>query len=517
MTWVTADSIGFPSSLVPAENKDFGPRLGVAYRVTNKWVVRAGFGMYYWPMPLTQIAPSASHNPPLNLRYVNVVANLNGMQDFYALKNAPSPNDFIGKATVDVNGIVPISKRAQSFMPWDVYHWADDQARQWTFTLERELMKNTALRLSYIGTQGRNLEQRFRWNDPESEWNYQARTGLAANSGNPDNRRVNPNWCGCDPGLAHIGFSDSHSLQAEIERRYSNGLAFQWFYVFTRARTTNDTGASWGQSSINSSASGGDNQSSATASSYAAAENIVIFGEPNLTLHQRLRLGYANSDAVPAQRIRWNGIYDIPVGKGKRFGRNTSRAVDALIGGWQMAFIGEWRSGLWSSVTANDYLFGDPTLSADERLVMNIFGRRQRLWFRGDFDPTFATGVDQSALQQLVPVDRSQRVLRPLGANFDNRIPQLLANGSVRNTSITDMLNWNARNFYRGPGFWNEDLSIFKNFQITERVKTRFTADFFNFFNHPNDAAPDQTTGLQNLSIQNNDPRIIQLSLRVEW
>jgi hypothetical protein len=148
---------------------------------------------------------------------------------------------------------------------------------------------------------------------------------------------------------------------------------------------------------------------------------------------------------------------------------------------------------------------------------MNAFGRRQRLWFRGDFDPTFATGVDPAALQQLVPVDRSQRVLRPLGVNFDNRIPQLLADGSVRSTSIADMLNWNARNFYRGPGFWNEDLSIFKNFQITERVKTRFTADFFNVFNHPNDVAPNQTTGLQDLSIQNNDPRIIQLSLRVEW
>jgi hypothetical protein len=79
------------------------------------------------------------------------------------------------------------------------------------------------------------------------------------------------------------------------------------------------------------------------------------------------------------------------------------------------------------------------------------------------------------------------------------------------------MVNWNARNFFRGPGSWNQDFSIFKIIPITERVKTRVTADFFNVFNHPIDLAPDSTTGLQDLSRQLNDPRIIQFSLRVEW
>jgi hypothetical protein len=64
--------------------------------------------------------------------------------------------------------------------------------------------------------------------------------------------------------------------------------------------------------------------------------------------------------------------------------------------------------------------------------------------------------------------------------------------------------------------------SIFKNFRIKERVETRFTADFFNVFNHPNDVGPGQAgfnaiTGLQDLGRQWNDPRTIQFSLRVEW
>jgi hypothetical protein len=45
----------------------------------------------------------------------------------------------------------------------------------------------------------------------------------------------------------------------------------------------------------------------------------------------------------------------------------------------------------------------------------------------------------------------------------------------------------------------------------------RFTADFFNLFNHPNDKVPNTTTGLVDLSQQNNDPRIIQFSARLEW
>jgi hypothetical protein len=380
---------------------------------------------------------------------------------------------------------------------------------EWTFTLERELMRNTGLKLSYIGNHGSNLEQRARWNEPESEWNYQARTGLARPS-NPDLRRVNPNWTNgcCSAPINHTGYSNAHSFQGEVERRYSDGLAFQWFYVWTHAMTTNDTGGfSYGPNNINSTGGRG----------FAVPENHQLMGAPNLTYDERLRLGYYNSSNIPAHRIRWNGIYDLPFGRGKKFGGGLSGALNHLVGGWQIAFIGDWRSGMWSSVNSARYLFGDPTLGAGERPEMNIFGRRQRLWFRGDFDPTLASGVDQGQLQQLVPLDRSQRVLKPLGDRFDNRLPQGLANGSVRLTPVTDMVNWNARNFFRGPGSWNQDLSLYKTFQLTERVKTRFMAAFFNAFNHPVDVDPDSTTGLQDLSRQSNSPRIVQFSMWVEW
>jgi hypothetical protein len=108
-------------------------------------------------------------------------------------------------------------------------------------------------------------------------------------------------------------------------------------------------------------------------------------------------------------------------------------------------------------------------------------------------------------------------MMHPVGLSYNNQIQQVLANGTVRNTPITDTVSWNSRAFMKGPGAWNADISAFKNFTLTERVKLRFTADFFNAFNHPVDAVPDVTTGLQDLSTQPNDPRTIQLSLRLSW
>jgi hypothetical protein len=170
-----------------------------------------------------------------------------------------------------------------------------------------------------------------------------------------------------------------------------------------------------------------------------------------------------------------------------------------------------------SSGSTSEYLFGDPTLSADERITLNYNGRTQLLYFRVDFDPAQASGVDAAKLQALVPVDRKARVMNPVGSAFDNRIPQQLANGTTRLTSITDMASWNARAFYLGPRAWNFDASLFKWFDISEKARVRVTADFFNVLNHPNDIAPNVTTGLVDLGRQNNDSRVIQLSARFEW
>lgn len=519
LSWVTADSVpGFPKDLIPATYGDFAPRIGVAYRVREKWVVRAGYGIYYWPMPLSQILQSSRTNPPLNLDFSNHLDSSceplgptckNGAIPNYSLLYAPTTADYLPVATVNVGGVQGISSGSQSIFIFDPHNWSDDRMQQFTFTIERELAKDMPLRISYIGTHGSNLEQRLAWNSAESAYNYEVRTGLPFQPGGTgaDLRRPNPNWNGTME--SHVGYSNSTSFQAQVERRFSDGLSFQWSYTYDHAMTTTDESGF------------GDGGGGAT-----VPEDSTLLGEPNLTLSQRLKLVYWNSGQIPPQQIKWNGIYQLPFGKGKHFGSNISSPLNQIVGGWQIAFIGNWQGGNWMGVNTNssglpnnsEYLFGDPLLNSNQRLTMNIFGHTQLLWFAGDFDPTQATGVNLSALEQLVPANRAQRVLRPINTvDFSNNYPVTLPNGQVVETPFGDNFSWNPGLFFLGPGAWNEDLSLFKYFDIKERMKLRFTADFFNAFNHPDDVAPNTTTGLINLGVQSNSPRTIQFTARLEW
>ncbi|MCX6622886.1 MAG: TonB-dependent receptor, partial [Acidobacteria bacterium] len=499
LTWTPASNVSnFPKALISNYWKDLGPRASVAYRPTDKTVIRAGYGVYYWPMPLSQILQAMRGNPPLNLRFRNSLADKQGTIANYARLNAPASTDFMPNAQVDVTSIQGITAGSQSMVIMDPNNWADDRMQQWTFNIEREVMKDTSLRLSYIGTHGSNLEQRVAWNTPETVYNYVARTGLNVVAGTvgTDARRFNKYWNATLQ--SHVGFSNSNSFQMEVQRRFAQGLSFQAFYVYNHALTTTD------ESGFGSGSGGA-----------SVPEGKNILGNPNLTLEQRLRQVYYNSAAIPPHQIKWNGIYELPFGKGKKFGNQANKAMNAVVGGWQLAFIGYWQSGTWLSV--GNYLFSDPTLSSDKRLRMTFSGKDQLLYFKGDFTPTLATNVDQAKLQALVPLDRTQRAIRPVGTAFDNRVQQQLASGAIVSTSITDNFTWNAKNFFLGPRTWGQDLSVFKYFDLTERVKLRLTGDFFNAPNHPNDNNPNGTTGLVDMSSQRNEPRIIQISGRLEW
>jgi len=503
LSWTTANKAGLPSSLLPADNNNLAPRIGAAYRLNEKTTIRGGYGEYFWTMPLSQILQTSRTNPPLNLRYTNPIANLDGTSQT-ALRYAPAANQYVGAAAVDTNGQVFIPNSAQSIMPWDYRNWHDGHSREWNLTVERSLGRQTSIRVSYVGSHASDLEQRFQLNGRESEYNYQARTGLIRPTVS-DNLRVNPNWNFNASGK--FGYSNNHSAQVEFNKRYSNGLTFQWFYVFTRALNTSDVGASTsGNGSLNDTAGGA-----------VVPENSQILGSPKLTFDERLRLTYFNSTYIPAHRMRWNALYELPFGRGKKFGGSVNGFTNAVIGGWQFATIGEWHGGNYLSVDPSVYQFGNPSLSSDQRLDLTYNGRSQTLYFRGDFNPLNASNVDAQKLQSLVPVDRNQRILRPVGPAFDNRVPQLLANGTTRLTSITDNISWNSRAFLIGPRNWNADFSVFKWFQIKEQMRVRLTGDFFNGMNHPNSGNPNGVTGLLDRSRQSNEPRTVQVSARVEW
>jgi hypothetical protein len=522
LTAVSANSIHFPGALTPNVYTDFSPHLAVAYRVQPKWVIRGGYGMYYWPLPLSQILQSMRINPPLNLRYQNNIDTLQGTNGVYTLTAVPNSSDMLGAGGTATVPPGAVDSSAQGFLALDAHHWNDNRMQEWTFTIEHELASNLILKLAYTGNHGSNLQQNWDVNAPLSRYNYQLQTGQPAPVLYYD-RQLDPNWNlnslngGAYGAVRHNGYSNGNSLQAVLDKRFSSGLSFQFFYTYTHILTTNDAGGFTfgGNGGINAVSSGGGNQGGGTSGSVPADQEL--FGAPNLSDSQRLRLLYTNSSQVPPQRITWNGLYELPFGKGKKFLGNSGRALDLLVGGWQLAFIGTWDNGFWMGNSASEFQFRSPVIPSGKRLTMNIFGQQQMLWFAGDFDPTQASGVNLSALEALVPVDRGSRAIHPLGPNFDNQVPQTLADGTVVLTPITDNMSWNSRNFMLGPSAWSQDISAFKYFSITERVRLRMSGDFFNVFNHPTLTNPDPSTGLINMSSQANSPRIIQLGARLEF
>ncbi len=522
LTGVSANSIHYPSALTPNIWTDFSPHIAAAYRLADKWVIRGGYGMYYWPMPLSQILQSMRINPPLNLRYQNNLDTLQGANPVYSLTAVPASSDMLGSGGTATVAPGAVDSSAQGFLALDGRHWNDNRMQEWTFTIEHELASNLILKLAYTGNHGSNLQQNWDVNAPLSRYNYQLQTGQQA----PVlyyQRQLDPNWNlnslngGAYGAMEHNGYSNSNSLQVTLNKRFSSGLSFQVFYAYTHTLTTNDAGGFTfgGSGGINAVANGGGNQGGGTSGSVPA--NNELYGAPNLPDSQRLRLLYTNSSQVPPQRVTWTGLYQLPFGRGKTHLHDVGRGMDALVGGWQLAFIGTWDNGFWMGNSSNEYQFHNPAISSGKRLKMNVFGQNQMLWFAGDFDPTQASNVNASALQALVPVARGSRNIHPLGSNFDNQINQTLGDGSTVLTPITDNLSWNTRNFMLGPPAFSQDVSAFKYFSFTEKVRLRMSGDFFNVFNHPTLNNPNSVTGLINLSSQANSPRIIQVGARIEF
>jgi len=519
LSWKTADSAGYPSNLFNPIHNDFGPRLGLAYQLNPKTVLRGSYGIYYVPEPLNLLLQSMRTNPPLNLRYVNnpyLNPNVPGgtggsYYGTYPLIVTPASTDYMPPATVDITGGGQAPVENNTITAWDAKNWKDSRAQTWNFTVERELPGRAGLRLSYIGTYGGNLLQNYAINDPEPNYNYAMRTGLLPPSDTNKLRGI-INW-----GVIadnHTGYSRSHSFQTEIHRTFSSGIAFQAFYTFNRQLGTDDpSGASLSSTSINGGSGSGHLGGNGGA---AVPESFELQGEPNVPYKQRLRLVYFNSTTIPPHNVTFNGIYDLPFGKGKHFARNVSTPLNYLIGGWQVATIGVWHSGLWMGANPAYVQPGSIFIPANQRAKLTQKGSKDQYvqWFAGNFSGKNATSVQGSL---------HAAVARQFGPNcsgaYVGQLAVTLADGSCYNSGAS-FYNPAPRNNIIGPGAWNDDFSLYKHIKVGERVDFRFAADFFNFFNHPNNAPPNASTGLQDVSTQDttlNGPRQVQLSLRVEF
>jgi len=264
--------------------KDIAPRLGLAYGLNQKTVIRAGGGIYY-------------------IRDI-------GNAQFDLVRNAPFStrrSENAQSALIpSLNFQVPFVQTATpSFILVNQYNQNTPYVPQWSFGVERQISGNSSIEISYLGSAGVHLQRLLTYN--------------TANPGPPtniNNRRPQyPLYGGTFQVMADPSHSSYHGLQARFQQRFSHGVTFLSSY-------------SWSKSI--------DNGSGIRT---VDGDSLTPSNDHNLHLDR----GLSAFDF----RHRWTTsfLYELPVGRGRALGGSMNRLGDALIGGWQIGGIATLQSG----------------------------------------------------------------------------------------------------------------------------------------------------------------------------
>ncbi len=202
------------------------------------------------------------------------------------------------------------------------------RVREANFTIEQPFRDGSVVRASYVYTHGWNLDQNLQYNNAPSTYVWETATGTTPPTGTYASTATRPYdqtlWGG-NVLSTKYGWSNNNALQLNYQRTYRKGVGFQIFYVFSRAfRVGGNTFR--------------DNLLYPAAN---YAPGVIPAGMDTGTLLEPSKefnkfQNYKLDTAIPLHRLTFNGIVDIPVGKGKRFLGNSNKWVNALVGGYQV-------------------------------------------------------------------------------------------------------------------------------------------------------------------------------------
>jgi hypothetical protein len=240
--------------------------------------------------------------------------------------------------------------------------------------------------------------------------------------------------------------------------------------------------------------------------------------------------------------VRWNWVAELPFGRGKWIGGNANGFVDKLIGGWQLAGIGNFRSNYFSLPTNNWNITGEPIeLYGYDYPIENCTSGvcvPGYLWWNGyipenrinsrdaNGNPNGYMGVPADYKPAVTPlIPWGSTTLPPnapantvMSQNWDtNNVWIPLNNGTVQRLGYNDNLHPWRNQVMTGVNQWGVDASLYKNITFRERVNFRIGADFFNVFNiagNPNSIGGD---GFLNAQNSGNAARVLQFNGRISW
>jgi hypothetical protein len=226
---------------------------------------------------------------------------------------------------------------------------------------------------------------------------------------------------------------------------------------------------------------------------------------------------YKIDSAIPEHHIQFNGIADLPLGRGKYLLGHANRLVDELVGGYQVAFDGlilsqqfQPNSGNWGPT--------NPIKAYKQHKITDCRSgvcRPENLWFNGYIAPQVqnkVTGLPSGYAPYQSPINTVT------GTNYAP--PITLTNGQVV-SNVTyapgPSVNPFSKTFIHGPFNYNADISLFKVFPIKENVSFRVNVDAFNAFNIQGYNNPNTTDGTETFTSSYWTPRQLQLSARLTF
>jgi hypothetical protein len=458
------------SFFAPAPVRDnWGPRVGVAWRLTNNTVLRAGYGLYWDAVP----ARSQYAQNDLELAVWPAATAFSG--------NVNTTGDFANggqKLITDIQGHFPTPLPPTN--PWtptntfgDDPRIKDPYSQQWQFEIQRELTTSTMFSVAYAGSSNGRL--------PYTGLANAARQ--ASPNGTPaaqiDALRAMP-WLNANITYTQsIGYSRYNALEAKFERRFSRGLHSLISYT-------------WGKSTDIS-------------SGYFNVENGPGGGSTVQNYYdQSTARGVSGYDVT--QFLSWATLYEFPAGRGKRW--LTSGPASWVLGNWQLNYILQARSGQPYNLTVN----GD---------VANLRGSAPNI---GNYArPNIIANPFQAGPVAANPDPGCRTTLSQGGKAAD-----IVGNSAtwfnpcafaVPSASFGNL----GRNAFRGPAVFNMDVSLFKSIPLKESYSLQLRFEAFNALNVQNWDVPSGTTigagnaGQITALAAGTTPRQLQFGLRFEF
>ncbi len=355
---------GFPvewspsNSLFKADNFNLGPRVGLAYRLTPKTVIRSGFGLFYmnldqatytidlplnppWESDISLFAPATGPVDPVTHQVVVPVTNITS--------GFPA-NAFNDPSLVSQSLLFPVTPRPLT--PYTL---------NWNFTIQQQLSPNTTLEAAYSGTHGNHLWVGVDLNQPfpTADPNIPVQT-----------RRPFPNL-----GIAADSQTEAKSnydaLEVRIEKRFSRGVTFMGGYTWSHAL---------------------DDAPQAT-----ALGNTGSGGNDDVRNARNLGQEYGNAGFNVRQRVVMSWLYNLPFGHGQALGGHWNGGVNSVFGGWQIGGIVQLQTGFWftpgtSIDPANSPAYFDPARP-------NLLGKPKSFSYGQDVQASYGCPTGRQSIE----------------------------------------------------------------------------------------------------------------------